>query len=132
MSHSMPSERDRQAGFTIIEALIALALISILLASIGSLVASNGLSARHLEQHVALIETARLIASGIPRAGEPFPSDMRGQVSGMAWQMRTSPFRGEIVPGSGFVPVLVELRVRSPSGAVLSLQTVRLQDGSGR
>jgi general secretion pathway protein I len=130
----MPSERNREAGFTIIEALIALALVSILLASIGSLVATNVQSSRHLEQHVALIETARLIASGIPRAGEPFPPNMTGQVSGFAWQMRTLPFHGEnsIVPGAGFIPTLVELRVRSPSGAVLSLQTIRLQDRSGR
>jgi general secretion pathway protein I len=128
----MPSERDREAGFTIIEAVIALALLSIVLASIGSLVATNARSSWRLEQHVALIETARLIASGIPRAGEPLPPNRTGQVSGFAWQMRTSPFRGEIVPGSGFIPILVELRVRSPSGAVLSLQTVRLQDRSGR
>lgn len=130
----MPIERNSEAGFTIIEALIALVLVSILLAAIGSLVASNVQSTRHLEQHVALIETARLIASGIPRAGEPLPPNMTGQVSGYAWQMRTSPFHGEssIVPGSGFVPILVELRVRSPSGAVLSLETVRLQDRSER
>ena len=128
----MPSEQNREAGFTIIEVLIALALVSILLASIGSVVATNVQSSRHLEQHVALIETARLIASGIPRAGEPLPSNMTGQVSAFAWQMRTSPFHGEIVPGSGFIPILVELRVRSPSGAVLSLQTVRLKDRSGR
>ena len=132
MPSKRDSERDREAGFTIIEALIALALVSILLASIGSLVATNAQSTRRLEQHVALIETTRLIASGIPRAGEPLPPNMTGQVSGFAWQMRTSPFHSEVVPGSGFVPILVELRVRSPSGAVLSLQTVRLLDRSGR
>jgi general secretion pathway protein I len=131
LSRRMPIERDREAGFTIIEAVVALALVSILLASIGSIVATNAQSSRRLEQHVALVETARLIASGLPRAGEAFPSKMTGQVSGFAWQMRTSPFRGEIVQGSGFIPTLVELRVRSPTGAVLSLQTVRLQERSG-
>jgi len=86
----MPIERNREAGFTIIEAVVALALVSILLAAIGSLVATNAQNVRRLEQHVALIETARLIASGIPRAGEPFPANLAGNVSGFAWQMRAS------------------------------------------
>lgn len=130
----MPNERNPEAGFTLIEALIALALVSILLASIGSLVATNAQNVRHLEQHVALMETARLIASGIPRAGEPFPRDQRGQVAGFVWQMRASPFRADnlAVAGTPFVPTLVELRVRSPSGVILSLQTIRLQLRSGR
>jgi general secretion pathway protein I len=134
LSRRIPIERDPEAGFTLIEALIALALVSILLVSIGSLVATNAQNVRHLEQHVALMETARLIASGIPRAGEPLPRDQRGQMAGFAWQMRASPFRGEssIVAGTPFVPTLVELRVRSPSGAILSLQTIRLQTKSER
>jgi general secretion pathway protein I len=130
----MPGELDREAGFTIIEALIALALVSILLASIGSLVTSNAQGIRHLEQRVALMETARLIASGMPRAGEPLPRDLVGQVAGFTWQMRASPFGGEgsNVSGSPFIPRLIELRVRSPTGAVLSLQTIRLQNRSER
>lgn len=134
MSRRTPNEGHRQAGFTIIEALIALALVSILLASIGSLVATNTRSIRHLEQHVALIETARLVASGMPRAGEPLPRNLAGRLSGFAWQMRASPFRGEssAVPGSPFIPTLIELRVRSPSGEIVSLETVRLQNRSAR
>lgn len=132
LSRRIPSERDREAGFTLIEALIALALVSILITSIGSLVATNTRSIRHLEQHVALIETARLIASGIPRAGEPLPADVAGKVSGFAWQMRASPFYGAnpSAPESALVPTLIELRVRSSSGAVVSLETIRLQNRS--
>ena len=134
MLRKMPIERNREAGFTIIEAVVALALVSILLAAIGSLVATNAQNVRRLEQHVALIETARLIASGIPRAGEPFPANLAGNVSGFAWQMRASPFSGANAgaPEAPFIPTLIELRVRSPSGAVLSLETIRLQNRSAR
>lgn len=113
-----------------IEAVVALALVAIVLAGIGQLVASNSRGARILEQHVGLVDTARLIASTIPRAGAPLPDDLAGRVSGYRWQMRVSPFVDDvpIIPGSRFVPQRVELRVQSPTGAMLSFETVRLLD----
>lgn len=117
-----------------IEAVVALAIVSIVLAAIGSLVASNVRGAHHLEQHVALTQTARLIASGIPRGGEPGPNDLAGEVSGYRWQMRISPFLdgGAVVAESPFIPERVELRVQSPTGAIVSLETVRLQNRDER
>jgi general secretion pathway protein I len=55
-------------------------------------------------------------------------------MSGYRWQMHLSPFFGGVqaVPDSPFLPQRMELRVRSPSGAILSLETVRLQNVSGR
>lgn len=128
------AEQSGEGGFTMIEAVVALALVTAVLGAIGSLVAMNVRGARKLEQHVALMETARLIASGIPRSGEPLPDDLAGEVSGHRWQMRISPFLGggSVVPESRFIPQRVELRVRSPSGAIASFETVRLQNGSER
>jgi general secretion pathway protein I len=115
-----------------IEAVVALALVTVVLAAIGSLVATNSRGARNLEQHVALVETARLVASSIPRHGQPLPDHLVGEVSGHRWQMRISPFfGGSFVPEARFIPQRVELRVRSPGGAILSLETVRLQSRSG-
>lgn len=133
MSRRTPSERDGEGGFTMIEAVVALALVAVVLAAIGQLVASNSRGARILEQHLALIDTARLIASTIPRAGAPLSDDLAGQVSGHRWQMRVSPFVDDvsIIPESRFIPQRIELRVQSPTGAILSLETVRLQNRSG-
>ncbi|HZC97884.1 MAG TPA: prepilin-type N-terminal cleavage/methylation domain-containing protein [Bradyrhizobium sp.] len=132
MSRRTPSERDGEGGFTMIEAVVALALVAVVLAAIGQLVASNSRGARILEQHLALTDTARLIASTIPRAGAPLSDDLAGQVSGHRWQMRVSPFVDDvsIIPESRFIPQRIELRVQSPSGAILSLETVRLQNRS--
>jgi general secretion pathway protein I len=112
-----------------IEAVVALALVSIVLAAIGSLVARNVRGAQQLEQHVALVQTARLIASRLPQGAQPFPTELAGRVSGYRWQMRISPFVDEdmAVPDSPFVPRRIELRVQSPTGAIVSLETVRLQ-----
>ncbi|MCP3401795.1 general secretion pathway protein GspI [Bradyrhizobium sp. CCGB20] len=116
-----------------IEAVVALALVAIVLAAIGTLVASNSRGALKLEQHAALVDAARLVASTLPRAGAPMPDDLRGRVAGHRWQMRVSQFLGDVpvVPESRFIPQRVELRVQSPSGAILSLETIRLQSRDG-
>jgi general secretion pathway protein I len=130
----MSRELNAESGFTVIEAVVALALVAVVLTAIGWLVGTNSRGVRSLEQHVALMETARLIAIGMPRNGEPLPDELAGEMSGYRWQMRVSPFFEEssIVPDSRFIPQRIELRVRSPSGAIVSLETVRLQNRSGR
>jgi general secretion pathway protein I len=117
-----------------IEAVVTLALVTVVLSAIGYLVAANSRGVRLLEQHVALMETARLVAASIPRNSEPLPGDLGGEMSGHRWQIRSSPFYDGVlpVPESRFVPQRIELRVRSPSGAILSLETVRLQNMSAR
>lgn len=133
MSRKIP-KRNGERGFTMIEAVVALALVAIVLAAIGSLVATNARGARTLAQHVALMQAARMIASTLPQAGEPLADDLAGEVQGHGWQMRVSPFfdGGSVVPESRFIPQHIELRVRSPSGAMVSLETVRLQSRDGR
>jgi general secretion pathway protein I len=117
-----------------IEAVVALALVAVVLTAISWLVAGNSRGVRNLEQHVGLMETAQLVATGLPRNGEPLPDDLAGGISGYRWQMRVSPFfeEGSNVPDSRFIPVRIELRVRSPYGAIVSLETVRLQKRNGR
>lgn len=133
MLRRMSSRRNGEGGFTMIEVIVALALVAIGLAAIGTLVATNARGASRLEQHAALANAARLVASTIPRAGAPMPEDLFGKVDGHRWQMRVTPLLLDIpvVPESRFVPQRVELRVQSPSGAVLSLETIRLRDRSG-
>ncbi|QPF94537.1 prepilin-type N-terminal cleavage/methylation domain-containing protein [Bradyrhizobium commune] len=134
MSRRKSSRRRSEAGFTMIEAVIALALLSIVLAAVGSLVARNVRGAQQLEQHTALMQTARLIASRLPQEGQPLPTELSGREAGYRWQMRISPFvdADTAVPDSPFVPQRVELRVQSPTGAIVSFETVRLQYRDGR
>jgi general secretion pathway protein I len=134
LSRKMSPEQEGEGGFTMIEAVVTLALVTVVLAAIGYLVAANTRGVRVLEQHVALMETARLVATSIPRSSEPLPDNLAGEMSGHRWQIRQSPFFDGVpaVPESRFMPQRVELRVQSPSGAILLLETVRLQNMSGR
>ena len=71
MFQAMPFERpaeDRNAsaGFTLIEALVALAVAAVCLTAIGSLMAGNIRGSGRIEQHLGLVETLRAVETGLP------------------------------------------------------------------
>jgi general secretion pathway protein I len=124
-----PTDR-RDAGFTIIEVLIALAIVAVSVVAIGSVMATNLRGVRSLEQHVALMQAARTVmTTGIPPRAELGPGAVSGQTDNYRWTIDVRPLGGDwTVPGAdvAWVPELVRVRVRSPSGAVSDIRTVRL------
>lgn len=130
MSHVAQASRSREAGFTIIEALVALAIVSAALAAIGGLIAVSARGTRTLEQHVALIQTARAVESALPKRDQIVPGDFSGVLAGHPWRVDVLPFSaGGIDPElpSPWVPQTVVVTVRSPTGAAFQLATVRLR-----
>jgi len=129
LSRAQRFSRRGKRGFTMIEVVVALALVATMLASVGSLYAAAFTGARTLEQHVAQVEVARLISVGLPRNLGQASGDLAGEVFGHRWQAAAVPFfgGGAVASGSAWTPQHVILRVRSPSGALLTLETVRLQ-----
>ncbi len=125
-----PSTDRRDAGFTIIEVLIALAIVAVSVVAIGSVMATNLRGVRSLEQHVALMQAARTVmTTGIPPRAELGPGAVSGQTDNYRWTIDVGPLGGDwTVPGAdvAWVPELVRVRVRSPSGAVSDIRTVRL------
>ena len=131
MSPVTPSPIDgREAGFTIIEVLIALAVVAVSIVAIGSVMSTNVRGVRLLEQHVTLMQTARTVMTvGIPPRAELGPAGLSGRIDDYKWTIDVGPLGdGWDVPGadSAWIPALVKIRVRSPSGAETDLRTVRL------
>jgi len=131
LSPAVPQPIDRSdAGFTIIEVLIALALVAVSIVAIGSVMSTNVRGVRSLEQHVTLMQTARsIMTTGIPPRAELGPGALSGQINDYQWKIDVGPLgEGWAVPGAdvAWIPALVRVRVRSPSGAVSDLRTVRL------
>jgi general secretion pathway protein I len=124
-----PTNR-RDAGFTIIEVLIALAIIAVSIVAIGSLMATNVRGVRSLEQHVALMQTMRTVmTAGLPPRAELRPGTSSGQMDHYHWSVDVVPLGGDwTVPNADipWVPELVRVRVKSPTGAVSDIRTVRL------
>ena len=125
-----PPIEGRDAGFTILEALIALAVVAVSIVAIGSVMSTNVRGVRLLEQHVTLMQTARTVMSaGIPPRAELGPGALSGQIDDYKWTIDVGPLgQGWDVPGAdaAWIPALVRIRVRSSSGAVSDLRTVRL------
>ena len=125
----LPTDR-RDAGFTIIEVLIALAIVAISIVAIGSVMSSNARGVQALERHVALIQSAQtVLATAIPPRKELAPGTLSGELRDFRWQVDIGPVGGGwMVEGAdvAWVPELVKIRVRSPSGAAIDLETVRL------
>lgn len=125
-----PSIERPDAGFTIIEVLVALALVAVVIVAIGSLMSTSLRGVLAFERHVALVQATRAaITTAVPPRAELQVGQSSGQSDGYHWSIDVSLLGGDwAVPNSGsaWVPALVRIRVRSPSGATSDIRTVRL------
>jgi general secretion pathway protein I len=84
---------------------------------------------RKLEQHVALMQTAQaVLATAIPLRKDLTEGRLSGELRNYRWQVDIGPINGDFITGKEIPwnPELVKVRVRSPSGAIAELSTVRL------
>jgi general secretion pathway protein I len=131
-------ERDRAvAGFTLIEVVVALALVAGALTAIGSLIATTIRGTRSLDQHLSLAETARAIEAALPAREELKAGTTSGEMAGYRWRLDVLPFRANFVDPrspSPWLPQTVVITVQAPGGPALQINSVRLQrrpEGSG-
>src|SRR5882757_417295 len=123
------AKRARQAGFTLVEVLVALSVVAVSLAAIGSLIAVTTRAARSVGGQLDLIETARTISTGRPDRGQLVPGNLAGEIGGHRWRVDVLPFYADFVDtqAGNWIPQTVVLRVQSPAGPILQVNTVRLR-----
>lgn len=137
LSQSDDAAPTSNVGFTMIEALVALSVIAISLAAIGSLVAGNVRSTRRVDDRLSVVETARAVLAGLPDRRSLAPGDFSGAMGDNHWRVDVLPFRANFVdpPRPGWVPQWVPqtviIRVESPTGQELRVDTVRLMPLEG-
>lgn len=131
MSSTAPFERrDAAAGFTLIEVLVALAVVAVCIASIGSLVAVNVRSTRALDRHLPLVSIARAIETGLPDRAQEDGGRLSGEIAGRRWQVDYLPFSGANMDArraTPWIPQTVVITVTDPAGAKFQLDTIRLR-----
>ncbi len=84
---------------------------------------------RSIDQHLALVETARAVEAALPDRGDLTGGRQIGAVGGYRWQVDVLPFRASFIDPQSptpWVPQAVVITVQSPAGPVLRVHTVRL------
>src|SRR5262244_183194 len=82
------------AGFTLIEVVVALAVVAITLTAIGAVVTTSARGTRSLEQHLALVETTRIVEATLPRDDQASLDGLSGEILGHRWRISVAPFFG--------------------------------------
>ncbi|MCP3401454.1 type II secretion system protein J [Bradyrhizobium sp. CCGB20] len=116
------------AGFTLIEALVALAIIAVVLGTIGSVIATTAKGTRSIDQHLALAGTAERLLADLPARGLLKPGRQSGELAGSRWRLEVAPMNvaGGDPATDRFVPMAVNLRLQRADGSAIQVTTVKL------
>lgn len=118
------------AGFTLIEALVALAIIAAVLSSIGAVIATTVKGTRSIDQRLALAGTAETLLAALPARDLLKPGRQSGELAGHRWRIDVAPMNmpdpGDAPQARRFVPVAVNMRMQAPGGPAIQITTVRL------
>jgi general secretion pathway protein I len=121
---------DGAAGFTLIEALVALAIVAAVLGSIGAVIATTAKGTRSIDQRLALGGAAETILASLPARTLLKPGRQSGETAGHRWRIDVSPMNVAVASDAPqtarFVPLAVTLRVQAPGGPAMQVTTVRL------
>lgn len=127
---SRKSCSDGTAGFTLIEALVALAIVAAVLSSIGAVIATTVKGTRSIDQRLALTGAAETLLAALPTRSLLKPGRQSGELAGHRWRIDVSPLSaavtGEAPQTQRFVPLAVNMRLQSPGGPAIQMTTVRL------
>jgi general secretion pathway protein I len=131
LSHAPRSKQQRaDAGFTLVEVLVALAVISIGLLAIGSVVASTMRGTQAIDSHVMMVEAIRSIITALPERSQLMDGSFSGENSEYKWRVDVRPFVGAVGQSnqaSPWVPQRLLIRLQSAAGSVLEVETIRLR-----
>jgi general secretion pathway protein I len=124
-SHFAPK---RAQGFTLIEALVALAIIAAVLSSIGAVIGTTVKGTKSIDQRLALTGAAETVFAALPARNALKPGRQSGELAGHRWRVDVAPLNAAAMEGpqARFVPLAVNMRVQAPGGPAIQITTVRL------
>jgi general secretion pathway protein I len=133
-SRAPASSRKRGiAGFTLIEVLVALSVVAAALAAIGSLIGASVRGTRALDFNLTSATTVRAIEAALPERDALRPGRLSGEAAGQRWRVDIRPMAAPVDPGvpTKWVPYTVVIRLQSPTGSIMEIDTVRLRRREG-
>ena len=137
------------AGFTMIEVLVAIAVLAVVLGAIGAVVGNTVRTIRSVDRRLPLLETAQSLIAALPARDALQPGTQTGTSGDFRWRIdavllnstvpdnaaaalstaatRASPAAAAgASPKVNWVPLAITVRVQGSEGPPVRLDTVRL------
>lgn len=119
---------DGERGFTLIEALVALAIVAAVLSSIGAVIGATVKGTRTIDDRLALSGIAATVLASLAARNALKPGRQVGELAGHRWRLDVAPMNGlaSELPQNRFEPLAVNLRIQARGGPAFQVTTVRL------
>jgi len=127
-------------GFTLIEVLVAIAVLAVVLGAIGAVVGNTVRSIRSVDRRLPLLETAQSLIASLPARDALQPGTQSGASGEFRWRIdaillnsnvpdkaaATTTGAPDAAPKVNWVPLAITVRVQGAEGPPVRLDTVRL------
>jgi general secretion pathway protein I len=125
-----PHSREDEAGFTLLETMVALAVSAMIIAAIARLTYAGQRTAIASERRVDAVETLRKVVAALPPRSQ-LGGALTGSLDGHAWRVEARAYpQAPALPANAHIawtPVLVHVAVRGPAGDLIGLDMIRLR-----
>jgi general secretion pathway protein I len=117
------------AGFTLIEVLVAIAVLAVVLGAIGAVVGNTVRAIRSVDRRLPLLETAQNLLASLPSRDALLPGTQTGASGEYRWRIDAVLLNRNVPDDSKaakWMPLAITVRVQGSEGPPLRLDTVRL------
>jgi general secretion pathway protein I len=129
------------SGFTLIEVLVAIAVLAVVLGAIGAVVGNTVRAIRSVDRRLPLLETAQSLIASLPTRDALQPGTQTGTSGDFRWRIDAvllnrnvpdiaaaalSTAATDTPPKVNWVPLAITVRVQGSEGPPVRLDTVRL------
>ena len=129
------------AGFTLIEVLVAIAVLAVVLGAIGGVVGNTVRTIHSVDRRLPLLETAQSLSASLPTRDALQPGTQSGTSGDFRWRIDAVLLNSNVPdnaaavlstaatgapPKVSWVPLAITVRVQGGEGPPVRLDTVRL------
>jgi general secretion pathway protein I len=121
--------RRGSLGFTLIEVLVAIAVLAVVLGAIGAVVGNTVRAIRSVDRRLPLLETAQSLIASLPTRDALQPGTQSGTSGEFRWRIDAVLLNRNVpddAKAAKWMPLAITVRVQGSEGPPLRLDTVRL------